>query len=45
MGGKLVRSIGRVRVEANIGLKNLAYNIRRLVFLENQAEVQADIVA
>jgi IS5 family transposase len=45
MGGKLVRSIGRVRVEANIGLKNLAYNIKRFVFLENQVGVQAEIVA
>lgn len=37
MGGKLMRSIGKARAEANIGLKNLAYNIKRYVFLEFQA--------
>lgn len=30
MGGTLVRTIGRVRAKAKIGMKNLAYNIRRL---------------
>ena len=34
MGGTLVRSIGMVRARARIGLKNLAYNMRRLVQLE-----------
>jgi IS5 family transposase len=34
MGGTLVRSIGLVRVKARIGLKNLAYNMHRLVQLE-----------
>ena len=34
MGGTLVRSIGLVRAKARIGLKNLAYNMRRLVQLE-----------
>ena len=34
MGGTLVRSIGKVRATARIGLKNLAYNMRRLVQLE-----------
>ena len=33
MGGTLVRSIGLVRARARIGLKNLAYNMRRLVQL------------
>lgn len=37
MGGKLMRSIGKARAEANIGLKNLAYNIKRYIFLEFQA--------
>ena len=37
MGGTLVRSIGLVRVRARIGLKNLAYNMRRLVHLERVA--------
>ena len=34
MGGTLVRSIGLVRATARIGLKNLAYNMRRLVQLQ-----------
>ena len=33
MGGTLVRSIGIVRARAKIGMKNLAYNMRRLVQL------------
>lgn len=37
MGGTLVRSIGMVRATAHIGLKNLAYNMRRLVQLERIA--------
>jgi IS5 family transposase len=37
MGGTLVRSIGLVRARARIGLKNLAYNMRRLVQLEAAA--------
>jgi IS5 family transposase len=39
MGGTLVRSIGLVRVKARIGLKNLAYNFRRLTQLERLAAV------
>ncbi len=34
MGGRLLRSIGIERARAHIGLKNLAYNMRRLVYLE-----------
>jgi len=30
MGGTLVRNIGLVRAKAKIGIKNLAYNMRRL---------------
>ncbi len=30
MGGSLVRTIGLGRAEAKIGMKNLAYNMRRL---------------
>ena len=41
MGGTLVRSIGLVRVTARIGLKNLAYNMRRLVQLERLTMVAA----
>jgi len=37
MGGTLVRSIGLVRAKARIGLKNLAYNMRRLVQLDRLA--------
>ena len=37
MGGTLVRSIGLVRAKARIGLKNLAYNMRRLPQLERLA--------
>lgn len=33
MGGTLVRSIGLARAKARIGLKNLAYNMRRAVHL------------
>ncbi len=33
MAGNLVRSIGLVRAKARIGMKNLAYNMRRLVQL------------
>ena len=37
MGGTLVRSVGLVRAKARIELKNLAYNMRRLVQLERLA--------
>lgn len=37
MGGKLLRSIGIARATANLGLKNLAYNLKRFAFLELQA--------
>ena len=33
MGGTLVRTIGIARAKAKIGMKNLAYNMRRLVQL------------
>ena len=36
-GGRIVRTIGMVRARAEIGLQNLAYNIRRLVTLERLA--------
>ena len=39
MGGTLVRSIGLVRARARIGLKNLAYNMRRLVHLQRPVGV------
>ena len=34
MGGKLVRSIGLVQAKAQLGLKNLTYNLLRYTFLE-----------
>ena len=37
VGGTLVRSIGLARATARMGLKNLAYNMRRLVQLERLA--------
>ena len=36
MGGKLIRTIGLVRASAKIGLMNLGYNMKRLVYLERQ---------
>ena len=36
-GGRIVRTIGIVRVRAKIGLQNFAYNIRRLVTLDRMA--------
>ena len=39
MGGTLVRSIGLVRARTRIGLKNLAYNMRRLVHLQHGVTV------
>lgn len=39
MGGTLVRSIGLVRAKVRIGLKNLAYNMRRLVQLQRLGNV------
>ena len=40
-GRLLVRSIGLVRARARIGLKNLAYNLRRLVHLQRLATVDS----
>jgi IS5 family transposase len=37
MGGKLVRAIGMMRVKAQLGLKNLTYNLMRYTFLQTQA--------
>ena len=33
MGGTLVRTVGLIRAKAKIGMKNLAYNMRRLAQL------------
>ena len=37
MGGKLVRTIGIARARTKIGMMNLAYNMRRYVWLEQSA--------
>jgi IS5 family transposase len=37
LGGRLVRTIGIVRAQVEIGLQNLVYNIRRLMSLEQAA--------
>lgn len=36
-GGKLLRTIGIDRAKTNLGLQNLVYNFKRLVFLKSQA--------
>ena len=41
MGGTPVRSIGIARAKARIGLKNLAYNMRRAVQLDGLAAARA----
>lgn len=41
MGGSLVRGIGVMRVRAHIGLRNLAYNMRRFTYLETAASATA----
>ena len=35
-GGKLLRTIGLDRAKTNLGLQNLVYNLKRLVFLETR---------
>ena len=37
MGGKLARSIGLERARAHLGVQNLAYNLKRYVYLETRA--------
>ncbi len=41
MGGKLIRTIGRVRARAKIGLKNLTYNFQRFLVLTSAVREQA----
>jgi len=43
MGGTLVRAIGLARAKARIGLKNLAYNMRRAVQLEGLTAARANV--
>ena len=40
MGGNLIRTIGRVRARAKIGLKNLTYNFQRFLFLAAPSQRQ-----
>ena len=46
MGGKVVRRIGLARVRAQLGLKNLTYNLKRYVFWhkKTRAALQASPV-
>jgi len=37
-GGRILRTIGIVRVRLKIGVQNLVYNIRRLATLERMAD-------
>lgn len=37
MGGKLLRSIGSVRARANLGMKNLVYNMQRFICITRTA--------
>ena len=39
IGNMIVRAIGYTRVRATIGLRNLSYNMRRLVFLKKRGEL------
>ena len=37
MGGKLVRTIGFTQARAKIGMTNLAYNMKRYIWLKQSA--------
>ena len=39
MGGKAVEVIGEVRAAAVIGLRNLAYNMKRFVYWQKQITI------
>ena len=39
IGNMIVRAIGYTRVRASIGLRNMSYNMKRLVFLKKRAEL------
>jgi IS5 family transposase len=41
MGGKLVRAIGWERVQAQLGLKNLVYNLKRYAFWQKKTRATA----
>lgn len=41
MGGLMIHTIGFVRAQAKVGLKNTAYNIQRFVFLQTQKNTLA----
>jgi hypothetical protein len=43
MAGKLVRCIGIERVRAQLGLKNLTYNLKRYVFLQKKAQATVQV--
>jgi len=43
LGSKWVRSIGLARAQTQLGLKNLVYNLKRFVSLEDQPAVMAEL--
>jgi IS5 family transposase len=43
MGSKLVRVIGLERVQAQLGLKNLVYNLKRYVFWQKKTRATAQV--
>ena len=43
MGGKVVRNIGLVRAQTQLGLKNLVYNLKRFVSLKTQPAASAEL--
>lgn len=45
MGGKLLRSIGLARAQTHVGLKNLVYNLKRLVYLKTHTAAVLEMTA
>lgn len=43
MGGKAIRSIGIANAKANLGLKNLTFNLQRYVFWQKQELLEAQV--
>lgn len=43
MGGKLARSVGLARVQAQLGFKNLVYNLKRYVFWQKKTGSQSQV--
>jgi len=43
MGGKLVRAVGLERVPAQLGFKNLVYNLKRYVFWQKKTGLKSQV--